>query len=178
MVTRAYLAGTRACYALVVVIATIAAGYWGFQALGGLGDLSLTFFFLFSAGAFLYLGGGAAIRKLRGRPLISPPANQREWLRLLAMNMLGAFGHFLVFNVCLALYQYRYVYPDRDVEGGPLGFFMMIAAACYLVCLLTGELGLEHPTRAAQPRINPSSGRALPLSGKTLPSKAADDTPR
>ena len=143
----AYLASVRVCYWLVVVPTTIVAAWLAVRALpalfANLGVLTIGL----AAVLFLILGGGALARRSRGRPLLPDPLNGREWTFVFLMLWTGALGHFLAANVCLALYQYRYVHPEREVEGGPLVFLSVIAAVSYLVTLLMGEFGIRHDKR-------------------------------
>jgi hypothetical protein len=108
---------------------------------------------------FLGLSCTAIARRLRGRPLIPRPANHAQSARVLFMTLAGGFAHFLVFNVCLAIYQIRHALPDRDVEGGPLVFLSAIAGAGYLAALLTGELGSPHPATSAATQSIQRPGR-------------------
>ncbi len=147
----AYLAAARTNYWLVVVPTTILAAWLAIRSAFVLFSNFAVLAIGLAALAFLILGAGALARRSRGRPLLPEPLNQGEWMFVFLMFWTGAFGHFLAWNVGLALYQYRYVYPDRDVEGGPLAFFCMIAAASYLATLLMGEFGIRHDKRDAQP---------------------------
>ena len=131
-----------------------------------------------AAAAFLMLAGGGLLRRWRGHPLLPEPTYHREWAFVFFMTCAGSFAHFLAGNVCLAIYQYIYVYPDRDREGGPLAGISIVAAFFYLLTLLMGEFGIRHDKRMLQARINPSSGRTDALSGNTLASSAPDETPR
>jgi hypothetical protein len=168
----------RLSYGLVVMASTVLGALVGFHALTAafahFGALAITL----GAAALLFLSGGAIARRLRGVPLVPSPSGHGEWACVFFMSCAGLLGHFLAWNVCLAIYQYLYVYPDREREGGPLAFVALIAAACYLLALLIGEFGIRHDQRLLQPRINPSSGRTDALSGNTLESSAPDDTPR
>jgi hypothetical protein len=173
----AYLALVRACYSLVVVVA---AGFAAFSAPYVFPEFLETPAALAVAlldVALVILAGGALVRRFRGHALVPEPLDHGEWMFAFFMTCLGSFAHFLSYAIGLAIYEYRYVYPDREVEGGPLAFFSAIAAACCLVALLMGEFGIRHDKRS-QPRISPSSGRTDALPGNTAESSAADDTPR
>jgi len=180
MVIGLYLAVARACYALVVLATAVLGAFLGFNVLtrsmGSLPAWTATAIF---AAVFLFLGGGALIRRLRGAKLIPHPSDHGQWMFVFFMTVAGSFGHFVAGIVVMAIYQYRYVYPDREVEGGPLMFFLAIAAASYLAALLMGEFGLRHGTNpSSHERIKPSSSRADALPGNTLDSSAPEDTPR
>lgn len=179
MMLRIYLACARACYASVVIVAAVIAALGAYLFVVSLfGSYSalvtaLAFF------PFLIVVSLALRRKLSGNPLLPHPADHGEWMFVFFMFFPAVFAHLLVFIVGLALYQYRYVYPDRDVEGGPMAFFIMIAAGCYLVTMLMGEFGLRHDKAPpSQSRIKSPSARADALSGNTLDSSADDGTPR
>lgn len=143
----AYLALARVCYWLVVILTTVFAAWLAVRAIPALFANYGVLMIGLAAVVFLILGGGALARRSRGRPLLPEPVNPREWTFVFLMLWTGAFGHFLAGNICLALYQYRYVHPEREVEGGPLGFLSLIACASYLVALLMGEFGIRHDKR-------------------------------
>jgi hypothetical protein len=147
----AYLAAARICYWLVVVPTTVIAAWLAVRSVFALFSNIAVLTVGLAAMAFLILGGGALARRSRGRPLLPRPLNHVEWIFVFVMFWTGAFGHFLAWNVCLALYQYRYVYPEREVEGGPLAFFCVVAATSYLATLLMGEFGIRHDKREGQP---------------------------
>jgi hypothetical protein len=157
VVFKVYLACARACYGTVVIVA---AGIAAFGAYLLVISLFGSYYALVTAVVtlpFLFLSTAAIRRRLRGSPMLPQPANHGEWMLVFFMWFPAVLAHFLVFNVCLAIYQYRYVYPERDVEGGPMAFFMIIAAACYLAALLMIELGLTHgrqPSQQAPARLH------------------------
>lgn len=172
------LALPRACYALAVLICFVFGGWCAFHVVFGLRSS----FYAWTAAALiatilLFLSGLALARVFRRGQLISRPSGYPQCLYLILSTVAGAFGHLLVFIVCVAFYQYRYVYPERDVEGGPMAFFLMIAVASYIVALLMGEFGLRHEA-TSQPRIKPSNGFTDSLPANTLDSSAVDDTPK
>ena len=177
MLIKSWLAIARACHALVVAVSSVFGVYCA--------QLALTFpgsFFASSSSAImafilLYLVSRVVIRKWRRGPMISQPSDHGQWMFVFLLTVAGAFGHLLVFAVSSAWYQYRYIYPEKDVEGGPMAFFLMIATGCYVVALLMGEFGLNH-AEPSQARMSPACGRADALSGNTRDSNAADDTPR
>lgn len=176
MATPLYLTIFRANYALVVAASATFGAYCAMLALtASLGNLSAWMASAIMAFILLFLVSRVLARKCRRENLVPAPSNYRHWMFATLMTLAGAFAHFLVFVVCHALYQYRYVYPEKDVEGGPMAFFLMIATACYILAMLMGEFGLEH-RQPIQPRIIPASGFAEALPGNTSDSRAADDT--
>ncbi len=179
MALKLYLALVRVNYALVVAVSATFGGYCALLALtASLGD-----FFAWTSSAIMafilcWLVSRAIVRKWRRGKLVDRPAGHGEWAIVFFMTVAGAFAHLLVFIVCHAFYQYRHVYPEKDIEGGPMAFFLMIATGFYVLALLLGEYGLEHQESRAQPRISPASGLTDALPGNTADSSAADDTPR
>jgi hypothetical protein len=175
---KASLALARACYLLVVVFTTAFGVVGAFQMVKAASMDFAVLFLALVAAAFLILSGGALRRRWRGQALLPDPMGSREWKYVVLMTCAGAFAHLLVVSFCLAIYQYLYVFPDREREGGPLAAIAVLAMFFYLLALLMGEFGIRHDKRLTQARTNPSSGRTDELSGNTLESSAADDTPR
>lgn len=179
MAIRLYLAVVCANYALVVAVGATFGGYCALLAL----TASPGNFFAWTSSTIMvvilsWLVIRGIARRWRRGTWVDRPTVPREWAIVFFMTVAGAFSHLLVFIVCHAFYQYRYVHPEKDIEGGPMAFFLMIATAFYVLALLLGEYGLEHEEPRSQPRISPASGLADALPGNTADSSAADDTPR
>ena len=178
MLIKSWLAIARACYALVVVVSSIFGACCALLALAAFPrNFPAWASSAIIASILLFLVSCVVIRKWRRGALISHPSDHGQWMFVFFLTVAGTFGHLLVFAVGHAFYHYRYVHPEKDVEGGPMAFFLMIATGCYIIALLMGEFGLKHRA-PAQARISPASGLADALSGNTPDSSAADDTPR